>query len=221
MIKVCMFDMGGVLVRNFMVAPKLLAFLGCSETSFSELPDLFRQALRSHSKGDIAEKELWEIYEKATGSSVVKHEGSLLGKFFEPTLDIPTLEILSELKQQGHRVICGTNVNDSHYTIHHQLHQYDIFDHVYASHLMHRAKPDSSFFQFILQKEQLKPDQLFFTDDMPSNVASAQEQGLISYPYSDASTLRLQLMELGLLQVDNSRQILPNAGSSATVRAHD
>ncbi len=50
MIKVCMFDMGGVLVRNFMVAPKLLALLGRSETSFSELPDLFRQALRSHSR---------------------------------------------------------------------------------------------------------------------------------------------------------------------------
>ena len=50
MIKVCMFDMGGVLVRNFLVAPKLLAFLGRSETSFSELPDSFRQALRAHSK---------------------------------------------------------------------------------------------------------------------------------------------------------------------------
>jgi len=199
MIKVCMFDMGGVLVRNFLVAPKLLAFLGRSETSFSELPDPFRQALRSHSKGDIAELELWDIYEKTTGSCVPKHEGSLLGKFFEPTVDIPTQDILCELKQKGYRVICGTNVNDSHYTIHHRLHQYDIFDHVYASHLMHRAKPDRSFFQCILEKEQLKADQLFFTDDMPANVESARSLGLEAYLYTDATTLQAQLKKLKIL----------------------
>jgi len=200
MIKVCMFDMGGVLVRNFLVAPKLLAFLGRRETSFSELPEPFSQALRSHSKGEIAEKELWDVYEKATGSCVPKHEESLLGKFFEPTVDIPTLEILSKLKQKGYRVICGTNVHDSHYTRHQELHQYDVFDYVYASHLMHREKPDISFFQCILEEEQLKADQIFFTDDMPANVESARSLGLEAYLYTDATTLQAQLKKLKILR---------------------
>lgn len=200
MIKVCMFDMGGVLVRNFLVAPKLLAFLGRSEASFSELPDIFRQALRAHSKGEIEELELWDIYEKTTGSCTPKHEGSLLGKFFEPTVDIPTLDILCELKQKGYRVICGTNVNDSHYTIHHRLHQYDIFDHVYASHLLHSAKPEGAFFQSILESEQLEPDQLFFTDDMPANIESARTQGLEAYLYTDAIALQAQLEKLKILR---------------------
>ena len=200
MIKVCMFDMGGVLVRNFLVAPKLLAFLGRSEASFSELPDPFRQALRAHSKGEIEEMELWNIYETTTGSFAPKHEGSLLGKFFEPIVDMPTLAILYELKQKGYRVVCGTNVNDSHYTIHHQLHQYDIFDHVYASHLLHSAKPEGAFFQSILESEQLKPYQLFFTDDMPANIESARTQGLEAYLYTDAIALQAQLEKLKILR---------------------
>lgn len=199
MIKVCMFDMGGVLVRNFMVAPKLLAFLGRKESSFSKISPIVNNALTSHSEGIISEDEFWEVYERETESTVVNHEGSLLGKFFEPTLDQPTLKVLSELKQNGYRVICGTNVNDAHFTMHHRLHQYDIFDHVYASHRMHISKPKGSFFQTIIKEEHLLPNEVFFTDDMQQNVLSAQEQGLKAYLYTDATQLRVQLQKLGLL----------------------
>ena len=181
---------------NFLVAPNFRLILAVV-TSFPSF--LLRQALRAH-KRRIEELELWDIYEKTTGSCVPKHEGSLLGKFFEPTVDIPTLDILCELKQKGYRVICGTNVNDSHYTIHHRLHQYDIFDHVYASHLLHSAKPEGAFFQSILESEQLEPDQLFFTDDMPANIESARTQGLEAYLYTDAIALQAQLEKLKILR---------------------
>lgn len=164
---VCAIVPSGRVVRNFLVAGKLLAFLWRRETSFPELPEPFRLALRAHSKGEIDEIRVWDIFEETTGTKVPKHEGSLLGRFFEPTIDLPTLAVVTQLKQKGHRVICGTNVNESHYTIHQHLHQYDIFDYVHASHHMHSAKPDGSFYRIILEKERLEPNQLFFTDAIP------------------------------------------------------
>ncbi|MGE4585131.1 MAG: HAD family hydrolase [Sphaerochaeta sp.] len=199
MIKVCMFDMGGVLVRDFLVAPKLLPYLGRRESGFSGISPLIKQALISHSKGELTEQEFWSIYERITNSEVPHDETSLLAKFFAPKLDLPTLKILSELKNRGARIICGTNVHDAHYSIHQALHQYDIFDQVYASHLMHCAKPDGAFFRTILQQEQVKPDEMFFTDDMQENVLSAQTEGLAAYLYTGADQLRSQLCTLGLL----------------------
>lgn len=199
MIKICMFDMGGVIIRDFHVAPKLLPFLGRPETQIGDISPEVRRALHQHSKGLIGEVKFWKTYQHSTSMTIPSGETSLLGKFFTPVLDEPTIEVIEELKRRKYRVICGTNVIDAHFGIHNELQQYDIFDQVYASHLMHLAKPDGTFYQYILERENVAPYEMFFTDDMQENVLSARNEGLLAYTYTDAQNLRIQLAENGVL----------------------
>jgi epoxide hydrolase-like predicted phosphatase len=193
MIKVCIFDMGGVLIRDFNIAGQLMKFLGHKELSFRDVNPLISSALSLHNRGMIEEEQFWEIYEETIGEKLPPHEGSLLGRFFTPKLDPPTIAVLKNLKQQGMRVVCGTNVIDAHYLIHQQNGDYDIFDKVYPSHLMQISKPDSAFFHYILEAEKVEPKEAFFTDDMEQNVKAANQVGMKAFLYTSADMLVHQL----------------------------
>jgi len=199
MIKCCIFDMGGVMIRNYHMEPELMPFLGLRERSISAVDPRLHEAILKHSRGEIEEAAFWDIYTELTGRSVPAHEGSLLGKFFHPTMDGPTLELAGELKSAGMRVVIGTNVFDSHYNIHIKLNQYADFDRIYASHLMGITKPDPAFFTYILKEEGMKGAEVFFTDDVPGNVEAAAGTGINAFLYTDAAALRKQLCSLGLL----------------------
>lgn len=198
-IKLCVFDMGGVLVRNFNVLPKLSEFLGLENDFLPKYEKIWKNLCSLHGSGTITEQEFWERFSKETGKNIPKIQESLLGKFFTPTLDLPTYQVLEQLKKRGMRVVCGTNVIDSHYEIHNQLSQYDIFDKVYASHLVHIQKPDIEFYLKICENENVAPTQAFFTDDLEKNVLAAQTLGIHAFVYHSAKTLKEQLISLNIL----------------------
>lgn len=191
--------MGGVLIRNFHIAPKLIPFLGLETKTLQEYDPRLGASLLLHSEGKISEEEFWKYYREITNREIPYIKGSLLGRFFNPTLDEPTVALLKRLKEKNFRVVCGTNVIDAHFKIHHQLHQYDIFDTVYPSHIMGIAKPKLEFFHKICELEQVKPEDVFFTDDMQVNVDASLQAGLNGYRYFDAETLESQLKGLDLL----------------------
>jgi len=191
--------MGGVMVRDYQMAPELLPFLGFSEKSFEEIDKRLIEALLRHNRNEISENDFWVLYTQISGRVLPPHEGSLFGKFFHPKMDGPTEQIVMELKAAGMRVVAGTNVIDAHYRIHNELNQYDIFDKVYASHLMGIAKPDPAFFEYILKAENIQAGEAFFTDDAVENVNAAAEAGLNAFHYTDAAAMRKQLLSLGVL----------------------
>lgn len=200
MVKTCIFDMGGVLIREFQIANPLMKFLGRSEEGFGQIGAEVREALRLHSCGLLDETEFWEIYCNVSGDFLPENRGSLLGRFFNPKLDIPTVRVVEDLKGKGMRVVCGTNVIDSHYRIHMEHGDYQIFDTVYASHLLGICKPNPEFFHSILEKEGLSPEEAFFTDDLEQNVDVAAQIGIHAYLYVDSQSLRSQLASLGILE---------------------
>ena len=199
MIKLCVFDMGGVLVRDHQMGKELYPFLGITESGFAGIDVSLSDALRRHSTGNLSEGEFWALYKKLSGKDIPFHEGSLFGKFFHPKLDEPTVQVVTELKAHGMRVVAGTNVIDSHYKIHQKLNQYDVFALVYASHLIGIAKPDTTFYEHILKAENLLASEVFFTDDSLENIEAASEIGIESFHYTDADTLREKFISLGLL----------------------
>ena len=77
---------------------------------------------------------------------------------------------------------------------------YEVFDAVYASHMMGTAKPDPDFFWHILRGEGCEPSQAFFIDDEGDNVAAARAIDLASHLYRAAAGLRRDLGERGLLR---------------------
>ncbi|MGD1816272.1 MAG: HAD-IA family hydrolase [Pleomorphochaeta sp.] len=196
MIDLYIFDMGGVLIRDFHIGKELSAYLGQDTDVIHNYDKEASKALFLHSEGKISEEEFWKEFNKTTKIEIPKSEESLLGKFFHPVLDDATVKVIEDLKKQGKRVVCGTNVIDAHYNKHMQLKQYDVFDKVYASNKMHIAKPKVEFFEEICKSENVKLENAFFTDDSQVNIDAALSCGVKAFLYTDANLLKKQLESL-------------------------
>jgi putative hydrolase of the HAD superfamily len=190
MIKLYIFDEGGVLIRNHMVLPAVAESLGLAPEALRKLlpPDM-----EAYSRGDFDGAEFWRRFQARTG---LRPSDNSWGAHFKPTRDEPTFALVRELAR-GARVVCGTNTIDCHHDINERLGMYDCFHTVYASHLMRRVKPEPGFWLDILEAEGVAPGDAFFTDDSPENVEAARALGLESRLYVDAASLRRDLAALG------------------------
>ncbi len=177
------FDMGGVLARDFDVMPEAARRLGM------EWPDFLRHALVDIDAlltGAITEAEYWLRFEAASGVRAAENWWDTL---FAPSVDADVEAIVRSVQAKG-RVVCGTNVIASHYDWLVAKGRYESFDAVYASHLMGLRKPDPRFWLRILEAEGTKPDEAFFIDDMAENVEAARGLGIASHLFSGAAGLR-------------------------------
>ena len=163
MFKLYIFDMGGVVSRNTNVAPEVSAYL---EFNGAEMIEFARDDFEALTTGAISIEEFTRRFSLKSGRAI---EDDLLNRFFHPELDRDVMDTIDTLKN-GARVVAGTNTITPHYNVHLQKGDYEIFDAVYASHLMGLAKPDPAFYTYILDREGCSPEQALFVDDVPANV---------------------------------------------------
>lgn len=201
MVKVCVFDMGGVvdMFDGDDMEKKLLRYFGITDCdSFLALPGDLRPLIRDFAAGLFNEDEYWAMFSKITGV-VIPDEKNLYTKFFNPTQNLDTLEVISDLKKNGIRVVAGTNVEPPHRIWHEEHNDYQIFDRTYTSDQIRAVKPEVEFFNRIIELENLDSDNFFFTDDRLENVEAAVSAGMIGYQFKGAIPLRTRLKELKLL----------------------
>ena len=117
----------------------------------------------------------------------VKHD--LFRLHFHPQLNEETVALIKDLRKK-HRVICGTNTIQSHWENHMERGDYSFFDQTYASNKIGEAKPDSDFFKLILEAENCRAEDAFFTDDKIENCQAAQKLGIHTEVFTSASELR-------------------------------
>jgi putative hydrolase of the HAD superfamily len=195
MIELFIFDQGGVLSRDFDIAPEAARRLGISAADFRKFAEPDDQAFM---RGDFDSGEFWRRFEGRSGLSVRENYWETC---FKPRMDGPTFDLVEELRaglrRAGRgRAVGGTNTIAEHYAIHRGLGQYGCLDEVYASHLMGRAKPEPEFWLDILEREGVPPQRAFFTDDYPENVEAAARLGIEARLYTDAASLRRDLVLL-------------------------
>jgi putative hydrolase of the HAD superfamily len=190
MLRLYIFDEGGVVCRNPEMGALMAARLGISLEDWRRfaLPDL-----QAFMRGELDASAYWGRFSERSGLEIREDYWATL---FSPTLDLPTDGLIRDLGKAA-RVVCGTNTMAAHYAAHVALGQYGAFHRVYASHLMGRAKPEAAFFQAILEAEGVAPGEAFFTDDLPLNVEAAAALGIEARLYTDAERLRQDLLSLG------------------------
>lgn len=191
MFKLYIFDMGGVVSRNTNVAPEVSAYL---EFNGAEMIEFARDDFEALTTGVIPVEEFTRRFSLKSGRAI---ENDLLSRFFHPELDRDVVDTIAALKN-GARVVAGTNTITPHYNVHLQKGDYEIFDAVYASHLMGLAKPDPHFFTCILDREGCSPEQALFVDDVPANVEAAEKLGIHSFVFTNAEKLKKDLTALKL-----------------------
>jgi glucose-1-phosphatase len=138
--RLCIFDVGGVMVDGFNVAPDIAARLGVTADELRPL--LWAADYELLHTGRISSPEFWDRFRATTGLAV---DDELWGALFHPVRRPRMYDLVDRLRRGGTRAVAGTNTLDAHYRIHSDLGDYDVFDHTYASNLIHLAKPDPAF----------------------------------------------------------------------------
>lgn len=199
--------MGGVVSEHCFVVRHILEamHLGEYETEWPRYRRLEQATLR----GDITSMEMLQLTACRAGVPVPAE--NYWATFFKPELNAGTVQLISDLRALGNRVVCGTNTIDAHYDYHVAHNQYQCFDAVYASHLMGQAKPDITFWHAIKAAEnkfcQYDFSDMFFFDDLPENVEAAASLGLHAHVFTTAEDARAFIESV-------TGEVIPHAGGA-------
>ncbi len=200
-IKVCIFDMGGVvdLFNGEEMERRLLRYFGVDDhdTFISLSPDM-KGLIRDFGAGLFDEDEYWKRFSCISGVKVPA-EPHLYTKFFNPVQNPKTIAVIEDLKKNGIRVVAGTNVEPSHRIWHDNRNDYGMFDYAYTSDRLHCVKPEPEFFEKIIAFERVSPSEMFFTDDRQENVDVSISLGINGFRFQSPESLREHLEVIGLL----------------------
>ncbi len=197
-IKAVLFDFGGVLAELRGEAHVLQ--LVQDRLSREEMWTLWSHspAVRAHETGKISAEEFsaqivreLEI-QISPRDFLVGFRDWIVGPFAE------TPELIREVASQ-YTTALVSNTSALHWPIIESLGVLPHMHHVFASFQIGRIKPDPAYFEYVLGKMNLAPDETVFFDDSALNVAAARELGLHGYRVEGALQVRQQLATLGLL----------------------
>lgn len=177
------FDMGEVVIHDIDILTPIRAQL-------EEKADSFEAHLNLHMRdllcGTISTTAFWKLFNDKTDSSI---DDDLLKTCFNPTEDRKMISLISDLRKNGKRVVCGTNIFEGHYQYLKDRGLFNLFDQIYPSHLMGLAKPDPAYFTMILDKEQISASKTFFTDDLLENTEAARSCGINAVHFQGINAL--------------------------------
>lgn len=119
------------------------------------------------------------------------------GDIFSPVAGIS--EFLADLKQTDVRLMLLSNTCRAHLDwIQSQWDFLSYFDDLVLSYEEGVMKPERKIFEVLVARAQADPTTLFFTDDIPENVAASRAFGIDAEVFIDVPTLRRHLSERGL-----------------------
>ena len=118
-------------------------------------------------------------------------------------------ELLLRLRQR-HKVFLLSNINELHerwiadymlrehgFTDYERLH----FDGVYFSHLIRLRKPTREAFEYVLADAEILAAETVFFDDLPENVAAAEQVGIQGVWHEPGTEIGERLLKMGYLEV--------------------
>ena len=184
--KIYVFDMGGVVLRDFDVEPKIGEELQISRESFYRLAG---PNFRLLSDGKIEVAEFWQRFSLAYGKEVREE---LFGKYFAPEINREMVAVIKRLKRVA-RVVCGTNTVEPHFRYLESRGDYQLFHGVYASNQIGCSKPSAEFFRYILAHEGALPEETVFIDDTLENVVAADALGITAIHFTNPRALEERL----------------------------
>ena len=119
----------------------------------------------------------------------------------------PRFDMLLRLRQR-YKVFLLSNINDLHerwiadyMQREHGLADYEsrYFDGVYFSHLIRLRKPAPEVFEYVLADAEILPQETMFFDDLPENVAAAQQLGIQGVWHAPGTDIESRLLDMGVL----------------------
>ena len=178
--KFFVFDLGGVLSVP-MVSKKLYEQIKW-KVSYEEFLDKFNnseESIKVH-KGEISTKEFFEYLKRYMDDNITleefKNKYVNNNKFFNDTI-----EIIKKLKNLGYKVYLLSNLKEIDYEKFIKHFDVSIFDELFLSFKLGMLKPNDDIYQYVINKLNTKPENIYFFDDNRENVDGAIKNGINAY----------------------------------------
>ena len=179
-------DMGGVLMQHNMPEcitrftsilgeENMKTILGLASNGEGVADSLMEQYERGEISTDcFVDTILQYSKEGTTREEVIAAWNSMHGG-----IPLERLEQIKKWKETGHQLYLLSNNNDLHWNDIHSKYDMSIFEHCFASHLMHLSKPDSRIYEAVdRQLREWECEQPFhFVDDIEINRKIAEKIG--------------------------------------------
>ncbi|HIV86916.1 MAG TPA: HAD family phosphatase [Candidatus Pygmaiobacter gallistercoris] len=115
------------------------------------------------------------------------------------TTRLDTVELITALRAAGYHVYYLANMAEDIYELFTRRRRFmQLFEGGIPSYSVKIKKPDPAFFQLLLDRYQLAPEETAFVDPDRESIATAQQLGLTAIPFKDAVDLQKMLAFLGL-----------------------
>ncbi|MEY0430595.1 HAD-IA family hydrolase [Providencia rettgeri] len=185
-----MFDMGGV-VANSSSMNNICNELGINEFEYRtfQLDSSGRNTYKQLSVGSITNEDYWKNFSINYKKKITQ---DYFKNFYNPIINNSVLLQIKKLKEK-YRIICGTNTIKSHFDVHLQRGNYDVFDSIYSSHSLGVVKPNYDFFNQVITAEQVLAQNIFFVDDNKENIESAKKIGMKVHLFTSNENLHKSL----------------------------
>lgn len=186
MVKNIIFDLGNVLVKWDPQSVIDKTFLG-SSLEGKLCADIFHaEDWNAFDRGELTEPQITEKMAKRLGISEASSE-QFMFNIKTSLVDLPeSVALLKQLSEQGYGIYCLSNMPREFYTYLLEAHDFwHHFDHITISGHVKLIKPDEKIYEYVIQTNNLKPEQSVFIDDLKENVDSAISCGLKGIQFLD------------------------------------
>ena len=186
-----LFDLGGVIVNwhNSWLIQDVSDEFQLQEEKLSKE---FYKNLPEISTGKINEKEFWHtIGKKLESKKLMNLNESLLDKIFRKrcSLNNSMINLSKELSQKDITVGILSNTEPASYSVMENLTSLDHFEYKFLSYNIGHLKPEPEIYHHVIDNISFPKEELFFIDDLKSNVESARSEGIDSVQYSNYDEL--------------------------------
>ena len=186
-----LFDLGGVIVNwhnSWLIQDVSDEF----QLQKEKLSKEYYKNLPKIATGKINEKELWNIIGKELESKKLMNlNESLLDRIFQKhcSLNNSMINLSKELSQKGITVGILSNTEPASYSVIEKLTSLDHFEYKFLSYNIGYLKPNQEIYRHVIDNVPFLKEELFFIDDLKTNVESARVEGIDSVQYTDYNEL--------------------------------
>ena len=190
-----LFDLGGVIV-NWHDSWLIQEISDEFQLQEEKLSKEFHKHLPEISTGRMNEKDFWHIIGKELESKKLMNlNESLLDRIFRKrvSLNNSMIDLSKELFQKGITVGILSNTELVTYSVVGDLTSLEHFEYKFLSYNIGHLKPEPEIYRHVIDNMPFPKEELFFIDDLKSNVESARLEGIDSVQYSDFDDLLKEL----------------------------
>ena len=173
--KLYVFDLGGVTLDHVDIMAEWVSKIKVDKDEFYKT---YSEYIMPIMDGTISAETFYGHLERYFG---IKIEGDPFLEFFHPVLNIEVADTIIRLRNEGNRVVAGSNICTPHWEYIKKQGWDGFFDTLYLSQEMGLTKPYSSFYNYILQKEKFCASDAVMIDDLIDNIEGAKGVGMKTF----------------------------------------